>query len=189
MPPPRVRSRSARQQHGQRRQHKVEHHLGRQAPELGQSGEVPLQPQALHLQQVGDPGGGSGIPGLRHQQQCADQDEKPSRDKSGKSADGIAAGVDRWPINQGASRPRAVEEKSAENEEDRHSDVRARQEAREDVAAGRPGQEADMGQQDTQGCEGTPALQFGQVALGSCPLVAGRISRSGGHGAARTVST
>jgi Na+/glutamate symporter len=27
------------------------------------------------------------------------------------------------------------------------------------------------------------------VALGSCPLVAGRISRSGGHGAARTVST
>lgn len=58
---------------------------------------------------------------------------------------------------------RAVEEEAAEDEEDRHSDVHASQEAREDLPTGGSGQEACVGQQDCDSREGSQSLKLEKV--------------------------
>lgn len=163
-----VRDRSApggepRDQQGDHGERDVEHHLGRQAPQLGQPGEVPLQSHALQLQQVRGPDRPGGRAGLGDEEEGSHEDGQPGRDQPGRAAQRIGPGVGRRPAGDHVSCVRAVEEEAAEDEEDRHADVHAGQEPGQRLAPGGPGEEPGVGEEHRDGRECPQAFELEEV--------------------------
>ncbi|GEM_PF-1767542 len=141
----------------------IEHRLRRQAPQLGQAGQVPLVAQRLHLQQVGHPRTLGRGAGLRDERERTQEDQQPGGHQPGGSPDGIRPEGRRRQVPEDGAGVRSIEEEATEHEEDRHPDVHPGQEAGQDVAADRAGQEPGVGEEDGEGCRGPQTLEFDQM--------------------------
>ena len=188
MPPWPSACRDPREEESEEREGDVEHHLGRQAPQLGQPGDVPLHSQALQLEEVGDPHGASGSPRLGYQHQCAEQHRQPGGDEPCCSPDGVGAAIRGRVAEDEPPRVGAVEEQAAEHEEDGDADVHPCQEAGQDRAARRSREEPRMRQEDGHGSKGTQPLELEKV-VGARSRARWRGDGRGAHEPAPTDTT
>jgi len=147
------------------RQHEIEGNLHDQAPGLGQPDRPGPRPPGMRVivldqQQVLNPG--PGVPGVRRvEPQQGDGDHRPVR---GQDAQRPAAqvGAQRHSLlpGQRGRRPRPVQQKPGQREEDRHADVAAAQRPGHRGSGHRvPGEPADVGEQHGTRRGGPQAVQ------------------------------